>query len=218
MSVSDRQGRLLHIDALVADLAPTPTLVGPGVAALCWQLAAGALVFAWFALTGGFRPGVLDQLASSPAFALESALAVGLAIAAAVGALRLSIPGLGRAPVWGLAMLALFGLWAGSFALGFVAPHVEPSMIGKRPRCYAELLALGALATLAVLPLARRRMALASRTALAGFAGSGVVWLALAMQLACMYDPWHAFSHHLLPVVTWVAAAFLVGPRLLPRP
>ena len=41
---------------------------------------------------------------------------------------------------------------------------------------------------------------------------------ALAMQLGCMYEPWHGLSLHLAPALVTAALGALVGWRILPRP
>ena len=209
----ERRKLMMAIDRVESSGAP-PALHRPSRVALAWLGAIWLAVAAYVAFTGGWRPGVDAEIAGSVRFA--SQLAVGLAISgiAAIGALRLSIPGLSNQAHWRLVMLSLAALWLSLFAWDALQPHVEPSMLGKRPGCYREVVAVGLFGSLALLPSLLRRRPMAPRLSAALLFG-GATWVStIAMQVACMVEPFHALTHHVAPAIGMLALGAVVGPLL----
>ncbi|MEM7411433.1 MAG: NrsF family protein [Myxococcota bacterium] len=196
------------------DFEASPTLWPPSWIAAVWIALLGLTAFAYIATTGGWRPGVEAELATSSRFRgelLAGALLFSLAVSAAA---RLSIPGLDNAARWRLVLGCSVGLWLALFAWGVHEPHVEPSMLGKRPGCQFEVALFGFLGALLLLPALSRRLSLAPRLTGAVLLGSGALVSNLAMQVGCMIEPWHALTHHAAPVIALAFVGALIGPRV----
>jgi len=203
------------VDSLAAELQPIrrrrPTASGLAWVAISWS---GVLL--WMVVSGDARPGLAEQF-QVPRFAAEFLLGCAASTITLLVALQACVPG--RLPARSALAIAFgsFALWSGAIALGIVSPVIEPSMLGKRDGCSLEtlLLSLGPLAvglglTARLAPLSRPAVG-----ACLGLAAGGVP--ALLMQLFCMYEPWHALTHHLLPIVPVIAAGALSARFVLPR-
>jgi hypothetical protein len=206
-------GRPDFVDALVADLRavdPAPSLVRALSAWVCVALlwtVIGILVL------GGLRATALTDL-RTPRLAAELTLGAAAGIALARAALEAGVPGSPRRRL--LAPVLLFGgLWL-AVALGALPlPGPDASMVGKRAHCFLEGLALAVLPGLVGLQSIRRR-SLVAEPLTGGLIGLAAGMLpALAMTLACLYDPGHALRFHFTPML--VAAAVL-GLRGALRP
>ena len=108
-------------------------------------------------------------------------------------------------------MLVVAGLWL-AVAFGGLPLHgPDVSMVGKRAHCFLEGLAIAALPAGLGLRMVRRR------TLRAGPLTGGLIGLAagllpaLAMQLACLYDPSHALRFHFTPMLVAAGALGLLG-------
>jgi hypothetical protein len=189
------------IDSLVRDLAPVTRLLRPLPAAFVWWLSAWAFVIAITLATGPMRPGFGAQLATVPRFALECLVGLAASFVAVWGALEVAVPG--PRSVWRrtAAAASLLGLWLVAYGIGTWVPAIEPSMLGKREGCFYQTLVFAVPPFLVGLWLLRRRVVLDRVWAGAwlGAAAAGIP--ALIMQVACMYDPLHILSAHLLPVL-----------------
>ncbi|MCR9097124.1 MAG: DUF1109 domain-containing protein [bacterium] len=204
---------LEFVDALVADLRvvePAPSLrtataewVGLGV--LATSLALLAL--------GAFRDGALADL-QTPRVALEFLFGVATLVALARAGLEAGVPG--SPPLLRLVApaVALGVVWLG-VALGPIPLHgPDPSMVGKRAHCFLEGLAI------TLLPAAWGLRAIRRRSLGAGALGGALIGLAagalpaVAMQLACMYDPEHALHFHFTPMLVGGGIAALLGAWL----
>ena len=207
----DSDSRAEAIEMLVADLEPALPLPSPEKVAAAWAGTLGLVAVGLLVATGGFRPNLVDQLSVSIPFLIEIALSLAAVIVAIVVALRLSVPGrTGPGPA-ALQIGSVTLLWLGTFLWSGLAPHLEHSMLGKRPGCELEVLAFGVIGSVAGLPGLRRRLPVAPRTTLAAFGlGAGLLW-ALLMQVGCMYEPWHGFVHHALPALSVGGIGFLAG-------
>ena len=205
------------IRELAADLAPRPRLAAPGAAAAGFLAAAALGVGAATLAVGPLRPGLLRQLASEPGFAVDLLLGGLAGLAAAVGLMRLRVPG--RALGARAAALAglLFTAWAAWQLLDFWAGNAAPATRG-RGACVLEVL-LYSLPPLALALWLARRAAPLERgwTGLVAGIAAGVL-PALAMQLACVDAPLHALRLHLAPVLAVAAAGALLGRLTLRRP
>ena len=205
-----------RIDALVADLTPVRRAGDVRTRFVVWLVASHASVFALTWATGPFRPGAVEALLV-PRFGLETALGLGSIALAGLAALSLGIPGLAsRRTRIGIALTSL-GLWLGVFALALLEPALEPTMAGKREGCEHQTLLFGLPPLLLGLALLRSLAPLdRARTGALLGAAAGAIPAAL-MQLACMYDPTHALTHHVAPVLGVVALGALLGPIALRR-
>ncbi len=205
------------IDALASRLQP---VWRPGdllVRLALWITCSFAIAIASTVATGPVRPGTGAALAGSPQLLLECAIGLGGVGLSGWAALSLGIPGLAtRSRRVGLA-LGGCALWVAAIAVGFVAPALEPSMAGKRESCELQVL-LFSIPPLLLGLLLLRGLATFDRAgpgALLGIAAGTCP--ALLMQLACMYDPSHAMSHHVAPILGVAALGAMLGPLLLRR-
>jgi len=105
----------------------------------------------------------------------------------------------------------IVAVWLAFYIVGFFEPALEPSMIGKREHCYWEVFVYSLPPTLISCHYVLCRYPI--NTIQTGFyigLASGMI-PALFMQFACMYDPLHTFTHHLIPTVF----AGLMGAAIL---
>ena len=202
------------IDQLSGDLPRVKTVGSPILRAFAWFAISALYVVAVTQLFGPIRPGALSQLGSEPRFLLETTLGV-LAIAwVAVAAFRAAIPaGLGKG--FAIAGACLMILWWLNYVAGLVYPTLEPSMLGKRPHCFAETLAYAVPPILLGLLMIRRLYPLSPvRNAMLLSLAAGMV-PALYMQLACMYAADHILMFHILPGLAMVLPGALFGLFML---
>ena len=204
------------IHSLKNDLLPVRRPWPPGRVALFWLLASGAYALVLAALLGPFRPGFEAQLLTAPRFALEMLTGLGALVCFLVTALAESIPG--AASRWiRFAGWALFAGWLGQFVIGFVSPALEPSMLGKRDLCVWEAYLYSVPPLLVLVRLQWRRFVLEPRSAVLHASLAAGILPALVMQIACMYEPVHALSFHVLPIALLAIAAVLVADLLVRR-
>lgn len=205
------------IRELSEGLGPAPRLRGPLQLALLWWVGAWIFVVVATLLVQPMRPGFADQLLASPRFAAETLLGI-VAGALAIGvAFAVGIPGWGSPRRRIALVLGLLALWAGSYFYGLVDPALEPSMLGKRPLCFAEVLIYGFPILVASLLLLRRLAPLERWSAglVAGAAAGAIP--GLLMQLACLYIPSHILIFHLAPALALALLGGLAGRVLLRR-
>jgi hypothetical protein len=205
------------IRELSEELDPTLRLRGPFQLALLWWIGAWIFVVAATLVVQPMRPGFADQLLASPQFAFETLLGM-VAGAVAIGvAFAVGIPGWGS-PRRRIALaLGLLALWVGSYFYGLVNPALEPSMLGKRPLCFLEVLIHGLPILIAGLLLLRRLAPLERWSAgLVTGAAAGAI-PGLLMQLACFYIPAHILIFHLAPALALALLGSLAGRILLRR-
>lgn len=204
------------LERLAGELRPTPHWLRPTRLAAAWF----ALSWAWVAgvgLAGGpLRPGWSQQLLGSPQFAAESLVGFALGAIAIAGVFRLAVPAPGPARRW-LPAALLLAAWVGALLYGLASPALEPSMVGKREGCWLQALLYGAAPLLLGLVLVRRLAPLARSLtgALVGLAAGALP--ALFMQLACLYDPSHALTHHLAPIAPLALLGAALGWLVLRR-
>jgi len=203
------------IRTLVDDLTPTGGPVRSGRTALLWWIAAMIATGIVMAVVQPFRPGFVDQLLTTPRFAFEIGLGLVVSAAMAQAAFRLGIPD-NRSP-WRRARgpLVLLAIWLGLFAIAIFSPELEPSKAGHRPMCYLEILLYAFPSTLAGLFIVRRWLPLEAATVGAWMGLAAGLVPAFLMQLACMFEPMHVITWHLLPILGTAAVGAWLAPRLL---
>jgi hypothetical protein len=191
------------IASLSRDLAPVSRAPDVNGLAMAWFLLSAAYVVVVTHLLGPIRPGAFSQLASEPRFLLETLLGL-LAIAwASLVAFRAAVPGaLGRR--FATVGLVLMSLWLAQYVFGLVNPALEPSTLGKRGHCYLETMIYALPPILIALFFVRRLYPLRYiRTSMSIGLAAGML-PALYMQLACMYEPSHILTLHVLPGLAMV--------------
>ena len=143
-------------------------------------------------------------------------LGAGTAAALAGAAFRSAIPGPRTRLLWLAAAFA--AVWLALLLYGFRDPALAPSMSGKREHCAVETLIVGVPALLAGIWALRRWWPLrgAISGALVGLAAG--VLPAISMQIACMYEPMHGITHHVLPGLALSLPGAVLGAVLLRRP
>lgn len=142
----------------------------------------------------------LEELSHAYQFQFETLLGLCASLLVAIVAWYASTPGAltKRYMYLGLFFIAA---WLGFYVVGFFEPALEPSMHGKREHCYLEAFIYSLPPILvACFYIARRYPINKIHTGfLVGLAGG--MMPALFMQLSCMYEPEHIFTHHILPAV-----------------
>ena len=200
-------------DELIANLsrdlepvAPAPNIDALGAA---WFLASAVFVVAVTHLLAPARPGAFAQLAAEPRFLLETLLGVAAIAWAGLAAFRAAIPG-ALSHSFTTIGIVLMSLWLAQYLFGLVSPALEPSALGKRGHCYIETMLYAVPPILAAQFLVRRLFPLHFvRTSMSLGLVAGML-PALYMQLACMYEPVHILTFHILPGLAMV----LVGAAL----
>jgi hypothetical protein len=188
------------IAKLAAGLTPVRAAWPPLRVAGLWWLGSWLFVIIVTLLTGPLRPGAFAQVMVNGRFAAESLVGFLAAGAVAAWAFQDSIPGARRSGLLHVGLVAA-AVWLIAYVAGLEYPALEPSMAGKRVDCFLQTLlfagppmAVGVwLANRCFFPLEPLRTA-----ALISLAGAMLP--ALFMQFACMYDPAHILSHHILPI------------------
>ena len=191
------------IASLSRDLAPVSRAPDVNGLALAWFLLSAAYVVVVAHLLGPIRPGAFSQLASEPRFLLETLMGL-LAIAwASLVAFRAAVPG-ALTRRFATIGLVLMSLWLAQYVFGLVSPALEPSTLGKRGHCYLETMIYALPPILIALFFARRLYPLRYiRTSMSIGLAAGML-PALYMQLACMYEPAHILTLHVLPGLAMV--------------
>jgi hypothetical protein len=210
--VSEAQRQL--IGDLVNDLAPVARPGRIGRRALLWLALAIGFGVAIILATGPLRPGALAALASHPAFALETALAV-LAIATlAVAALRSAIPDELNPLRWALWLLPL-AAWVGVYVAELRWPPEYVSELGSRGPCEWQVVLYSLPALGLMLASVRRLYPLWPRItgSLAGAAAAAIP--AELMQFGCIYVPTHILAYHVGPMLVTAVIGALIGPWAL---
>jgi len=205
------------IRTLVDDLTPTGRPPDFGRLAMAWWFIGLLVIGGVMALVQPFRPGFVAQLVASPRFAFETLLGLVVCAGMARAAFASGIPDVRSQWQRARVALLLLAVWLGLFGFALLAPVLAPSMAGKRPFCHLEVVVYAAPLTIVGLLLMRRMLPLnpASTGAWLGFAAGLVP--AFLMQLACLHDPWHIITLHLLPAVGAVAVGALLGYWMLRR-
>ena len=198
------------IEDLSADLAPVAAAPRINGWAMAWFIASAVYVVIVTHLFGPLRPGAVSQLATEPRFLFECLLGVAAILWASFLAFRDAVPAaLSRGFAAGGVFLVT--LWLAQYVFGLVSPALEPSELGERHYCYLETIFFALPPVLAGMFLVRRLYPLQPvRTAMAIGLAAGML-PALYMQLACMYEPVHILTFHILPGLTMVLLGGLIA-------
>ena len=201
-------------DDLIANLSRDVAAVSPAPAAT-------TLGIAWFALSavyvvvathifGPARAGAFSQLATEPRFLMECLLGAAAILWTSLLAFRAAVPA-ALTRQFAAAGFVLMALWLAQYVIGLVSPALEPSMVGKRGYCYYETMIYAFPPILVGVFFIRRLYALRFvRTAMSLSLAAGML-PALYMQLACMYEPVHILSLHILPGLSMVLAGAAIA-------
>ena len=187
------------IASLQADLTPVRPVAAAGGIGMVWLLVSVTYALVLGAMLGPFRPGFSADLLGAPRFAVEMLLGLGALACFLAVALLASVPGREVGRLRRAAWLLLIA-WLAQFVIGFAAPALEPSMLGKRDHCVWEayLYSMPPLAWLVWLQW--RRFVLEPVRAVLHSALAAGLLPALLMQIACMYEPGHILAFHVLPI------------------
>lgn len=195
----------LSLDRLIPD-----SVMPSGRVTLVWYFLTVAYVTACLLVLGPLRPGWSDQMLAHPRFALEFVAGLGASVLFALAGFRLAIPGLSVRSIQFVGVFLLV-IWLGSFLFGMGGyPAIEGSMQGKREGCVSEALILSGPPLVVAILLIRRRFVLHPVRAAASLAGATAMIPAGLMQIACMYDPVHIFTYHVLPATLVLVMVVLV--------
>lgn len=205
------------IKQLTEELKPVKTLWSPPLRFVLWSGLSVILIVGIMLVIQPFRANFYEQL-SSKKFFLETLFSILPFISLGFLCLRLAIPGLRVSRLFFLLALSPFFLFLLSIGYGhFGGPSLPPTMAGKRPYCFYEVLVLSWIPILVMVQLIRRAHAFVNiRLAfMVGLAGSALP-MAL-MQVACMYDPAHILSHHIFGAVIVTSIMSGLGLFLLKK-
>ena len=201
------------ISNLSGDLAAVAVPPSINRLALLWFLVSAVYVVAVIHLFGPARPGAFTQLATEPRFLVETLLGVAAILWVSLLAFRSAVPAALSKRFATIGML-LMALWLAQYVIGLISPALEPSMLGKRKYCQFESLIYSLPAILAGLFIVRRLYPLRPlRTAMSIGLAAGML-PALYMQLACMYEPAHIISFHIVPGLLMVGVSAAIAARL----
>ena len=198
------------IARLSRDLTPVPPAPNVNALALAWFLLSAGFVVVMTHLFGPIRPGAYSQLFSEPRFLLETLIGAAAIIWISVTVFRAAVPAaLTRA--FAAVGVGLLALWLAQYVFGLIDPALEPSELGKRDHCYLETMAYSLPPILVALLFIRRLYPLNFvRTSMRVGLAAGML-PALYMQLACMYEPLHILSLHILPGLAMVLVGAAVA-------
>jgi len=193
--------RETFIRDLVTGHRPVRPLASPLPRTIGWFLLTLVANIVIMTLVQRFRPGFAGQLVSAPRLLIE--VAGGLFSVAALAYLVLAgtIPGerVPRGVRVGIAVLVF--VFVGSIAIALVDPSPEPSLLGARAACDLEVLCYGGASMIFLLLVARKGYLRFSPGRSLAFGVIAGLIPATLMQIACLYDPWHALSYHYGPIL-----------------
>ncbi len=202
------------INDLTMDMEPVKS-VNVRQSVLMWLGGAFIVVTILALLTGPYRSGFGHDLMFSPQFLVESIVGLISAAILIFSAFELTIPSSQSLVKRLLLPLLSIAVWVGFYLVGLIHPALEPSMAGKREFCYYETFVFALPIMGAAFFWARQQWPLhpASTGLLIGLAAGAIP--ALIMQFACMYDPHHILTDHILPGLSVGLVGAVLGLFLL---
>jgi hypothetical protein len=203
-------------DVLIANLSSDLEPVSPppniNRLATAWFLLSAIYVVAVIHLFGPIRPGAFSQLSTEPRFLLETMLGSAAILWTSLLAFRSAVPA-ALTKQFAVVGMVLMTLWLAQYVIGFVSPALEPSRLGNRTYCYFETLVYALPVIVTGIFLVRRLYPLRPvRTAMSVGLVAGML-PALYMQVACMYEPSHILTFHILPGLLMVVVSAAIAAR-----
>jgi hypothetical protein len=207
-------------DELIADLSrdlqPVRRAPNTNLLATAWFGLGAVFVVSATWLAGPVRPGAFAQLLAEPRFLLETLLGAVAIFWTGLLAFRGAVPA-ALTHRFAAAGSVLMLAWLAQYVFGLADPALEPSAVGKRNFCSLEVMVYSTPLILVGLFLARRLYPLNFvRTALSLGLAAGMI-PALYMQLACMYEPVHILTFHVLPGLLMALAAAAIALAWRPK-
>jgi hypothetical protein len=187
------------INELVDDLSVKPKQMSIFKLALLWWAGTWAYVVLATLALGPLRSTVMHEINHNHHFQIESLTGLVASLLIALVAWYGSVPGALNKKLLVIGS-ALFVAWISFYVVGyFFEPALEPSMLGKRVYCYLEAFVCSFPPTLiACYQICKRFPLKLKQTGLLIGLAAGMI-PALFMQFACMYEPTHILTHHILP-------------------
>lgn len=199
------------INSLANDLKPVHRLTPASLRLLVWAFLIGISVVGIMLFIQPFRSDFLSQLGANR-FTLESLSLFVSAFLCAYLALHASEPGRKKPTTLAWLMIAGLVTYALSLAYGYLGhPSLAPSMAGKRPSCFYEVLALSWPGIVLLTYLMRQGLFMTNSRLLSYVALAGAIIPAALMQVACMYIPEHILLSHILPVALIYGIILSIG-------
>jgi hypothetical protein len=198
------------INSLTQELQPVK-VVNTKLSAVYWLLVALIVCLLMFTVSGSFREGAVQQVLGSAHFFLESLTGVIAIFMLIYAGFETAIPSAqSRFHRIRWSLLAML-VWIAFYVFGLVTPALAPSMLGKRAHCDIETIIFAVPVLLVGLYWANKQWpAYPILTgAVIGLAAGAIP--ALIMQFACMYDPIHILTHHILPGLSVGLLGALLG-------
>lgn len=207
------------INDLVKDLRPVRTIWPFGARLAAWLSVAAAATVGLLLAVSARRD--LDLMLRSSRLVIDAGTVAVMAVTAAWGALRLSVPGEERAWFHKYLPVAILGFWFIFSIVQIAADAIQSGLeaLIPDPHVVCALLIAGA-GTLLTVPLGlliRGAAPLDPRWcgALAALAASSAALV--GVEMICVYErPAHFGLYHVLPVTLFTLAGAWLGPKLLP--
>lgn len=203
------------IQNLSAQLQPVKRLASPEKRTLFWSSITLVVITAVLSYLGSYREGA-SSLIGFNQFTFETIASLLSLFVTSYVVFKMNIPGISVSSMEKALAFAPISFFAGFLLYGmYVEPSVAPTMVGKRPHCVFEVLALSVpplFFLLYQLSKGHSRYS-GAQFLMMGLAASSVPMT--VMQVACMYDPTHNLKYHLGPglvvsvLFTVVAVAFV---------
>lgn len=196
------------IDGLVADLKPVKPLLPIKVRTLVWFIIQTVIVSGVLFALAPWRPGFLEDL-QRPRFALE--IVLWLLSIVWLGGLGLQsvIPGAEKKWMRSVSFIPLI-LLVGGLCLSLVSPARAPTMLGKRPLCFLEVIIYSLIPLTHFAYLLRKGFIVKYGRSIVLMGLSCSLIPAALMHVACMYNPMHVILFHLLPAFATTGLVYLV--------
>ncbi|MGH1487229.1 MAG: NrsF family protein [Cellvibrionaceae bacterium] len=198
------------ISSLVDDLSVKPKKQLPIFAvALLWWLASWLYVVIATLVMGPLRATASHEIADVHHFQIESLVGLIASFLIALAAWYGSVPGALTRRLLTVGLVTAVA-WVSFYIVGLSEPAIEPAMHGKREYCYLEAFVYSFPPTAVACYFITKRypLKLLQTGLMAGLAAG--IMPALFMQFACMYDPEHILTHHILPGIANAGIGTLV--------
>ena len=209
----------MHIlDDLAADLKAVKPLRTPMQRFLLWGVPAVVALFLIMGSIQPFRQSLFGSfLLSNTNFSVEIISGYIASFLAIILSFTLAVPGAKEEKALKIYYLFFLVVFTGIFLFSFITPSLETTMAGKREGCFFETLIYG-LAISFMLFFQHRRSYFSNKLEPSIYIGIGASLLpAVTMQIACMYSPHHAISHHYAPILAVTVATVVLGKFFLKK-